>query len=115
MDSAVGTSWRGSPPRALQWRWLAPAPEVCDGRGDLTPARALRRPRRADPRALIGICLTLVALAGSCVWVGNNEARRCSSQRAITHRRHPLPGGPERGLCAHGRRAAPRRRCPRGG
>src|SRR6478672_10019783 len=42
----------------------------------LTPARALRRPRRADPRALIGICLTLVALAGSVsFWVGNNEAR----------------------------------------
>jgi len=29
----------------------------------LTPARALRRPRRADPRALIGVCVTLVALA----------------------------------------------------
>jgi Flp pilus assembly protein CpaB len=42
----------------------------------LTPARALRRPRRADPRALIGICLTLVALAGSVsFWVGNSEAR----------------------------------------
>ena len=42
----------------------------------LTPARALRRPRRADPRALIGICLTLIALAGSVsFWVGSSEAR----------------------------------------
>src|SRR5450631_1071893 len=28
----------------------------------LSPARALRRPRRADPRALIGVFLTLAAL-----------------------------------------------------
>jgi pilus assembly protein CpaB len=42
----------------------------------LTPARALRRPRRTDPRALIGVCLTLVALAGSIsFWVGSSEAR----------------------------------------
>jgi Flp pilus assembly protein CpaB len=42
----------------------------------LTPARALRRPRRADPRALIGIFLTLAALAGSVAfWVGASDAR----------------------------------------
>jgi Flp pilus assembly protein CpaB len=42
----------------------------------LTPARVLRRPRRADPRALIGVCLTLAALAGSVsFWVGSSEAR----------------------------------------
>ena len=42
----------------------------------LTPARALRRPRRADPRALIGAFLTLAALAGSIsFWVGSSEAR----------------------------------------
>jgi Flp pilus assembly protein CpaB len=42
----------------------------------LSPARALRRPRRADPRALIGIFLTLASLAGSIAfWVGASEAR----------------------------------------
>jgi Flp pilus assembly protein CpaB len=42
----------------------------------LTPARALRRPRRADPRALIGVCVTLVALAGSVAfWVTSSDAR----------------------------------------
>jgi Flp pilus assembly protein CpaB len=42
----------------------------------LTPARALRRPRRADPRALIGVFLTLAALAGSVAfWVGASDAR----------------------------------------
>src|SRR5437868_2718038 len=42
----------------------------------LTPARALRRPRRADPRALIGVFVTLAALAGSVsFWVGSSEAR----------------------------------------
>src|SRR5262245_29993915 len=42
----------------------------------LTPARALRKPRRADPRALIGVFLTLAALAGSVsFWVGSTEAR----------------------------------------
>jgi len=41
----------------------------------LTPTRALRRPRRADPRALIGVFLTLAALAGSVsFWVGSTEA-----------------------------------------
>jgi Flp pilus assembly protein CpaB len=42
----------------------------------LSPARALRRSRRADPRALIGFFLTLAALAGSVAfWVGNSDAR----------------------------------------
>ncbi len=42
----------------------------------LTPARALRRPRRADPRALIGVCVTLIALAGSVAfWVTSSDAR----------------------------------------
>src|SRR5881628_1760192 len=42
----------------------------------LTPARALRRPRRADPRALIGVFVTLAALAGSVAfWVGASDAR----------------------------------------
>lgn len=42
----------------------------------LTPARALRRPRRADPRALVGVFLTLAALAGSIAfWVGASDAR----------------------------------------
>jgi Flp pilus assembly protein CpaB len=42
----------------------------------LTPARALRRPRRTDPRALIGLFLTLAALAGSIsFWVTNSESR----------------------------------------
>src|SRR6266849_10157524 len=43
----------------------------------LTPVRAaLRRPRRADPRALIGVFLTLAALAGSVAfWVGSSDAR----------------------------------------
>ena len=42
----------------------------------LSPARALRRPRRADPRALIGIFLTLASRAGSIAfWVGASEAR----------------------------------------
>jgi Flp pilus assembly protein CpaB len=42
----------------------------------LSPARAIRRPRRADPRALVGICLTFVALAGSVAfWVGASDAR----------------------------------------
>jgi Flp pilus assembly protein CpaB len=42
----------------------------------LTPARALRRPRRADPRALVGLVLTLTALAGSVAfWVSASNAR----------------------------------------
>ena len=42
----------------------------------LTSVRAQRRPRRADPRALIGVFLTLAALAGSVAfWVGGSDAR----------------------------------------
>jgi pilus assembly protein CpaB len=42
----------------------------------LSSARALRRPTRADPRALVGIVLTLAALAGSVAfWVSASDAR----------------------------------------
>jgi len=42
----------------------------------LTPVRALRRPRSADPRALIGVFVTLAALAGSAAfWVSSSDAR----------------------------------------
>jgi pilus assembly protein CpaB len=42
----------------------------------LTSARAVRRPRRADPRAIVGIVLTLAALAGSVAfWVSATDAR----------------------------------------
>jgi Flp pilus assembly protein CpaB len=42
----------------------------------LTSARVVRRPRRADPRAIVGIVLTLAALAGSVAfWVSATDAR----------------------------------------
>src|ERR1700716_1544887 len=42
----------------------------------LNSARALRRPKRADPRALIGVFLTVAALAASVAfWVGASDAR----------------------------------------
>jgi Flp pilus assembly protein CpaB len=43
----------------------------------LTPVRTVfRRPRRADPRAIIGVFLTLAALAGSIAfWVASSDAR----------------------------------------
>jgi Flp pilus assembly protein CpaB len=42
----------------------------------LSTARVIRRPRRADPRALIGVFLTLAALAGSVAfWVSATDAR----------------------------------------
>jgi Flp pilus assembly protein CpaB len=54
----------------------------------LSPARARRRPRRADPRALIGICLTLAALAGSVAfWVSSSDAR------PVLIATHDLPAG----------------------
>src|SRR5438067_1115569 len=54
----------------------------------LSPARVLRRPRRADPRALIGICLTLAALAGSIAcWVNATDAR------PVLIAMHDLPAG----------------------
>jgi Flp pilus assembly protein CpaB len=41
----------------------------------LNSARALRR-RRTDPRALVGVCLTVAALAASVAfWVGASDAR----------------------------------------
>jgi len=40
------------------------------------PARALRRPRRLDVRALVGVLVTLVAFAGSLAyWTGSTSAR----------------------------------------
>jgi Flp pilus assembly protein CpaB len=42
----------------------------------LMSASAVRRPRRADPRALIGVFLTLAALAGSVTfWVSASDTR----------------------------------------
>ena len=42
----------------------------------LSSARALRRPRRADPRAIVGIFITLAALAASVAfWVGSSDTR----------------------------------------
>lgn len=42
----------------------------------LTSTRALRRPRRADPRAIVGIVITFVALAGSVAfWVSATDSR----------------------------------------
>jgi Flp pilus assembly protein CpaB len=54
----------------------------------LTSARAPRRPRRADPRALVGIVLTLTALAGSVAfWVSASDAR------PVLVAAHDLPPG----------------------
>jgi Flp pilus assembly protein CpaB len=54
----------------------------------LSPARALRRPRRADPRALVGVFLTLAALTGSVAfWVSSTDAR------PVLIAVHDLPAG----------------------
>jgi Flp pilus assembly protein CpaB len=54
----------------------------------LSPARALRRPRRTDPRAVVGIVLTLTALAGSVAfWVSSTDAR------PVLIATHDLPAG----------------------
>ena len=54
----------------------------------LSTARALRRPRRADPRALLGIFLTIAALAGSVTfWVSATESR------PVLIAVHDLPAG----------------------
>ncbi|HEX8969591.1 MAG TPA: Flp pilus assembly protein CpaB [Chloroflexota bacterium] len=54
----------------------------------LSSARALRRPRRADPRALIGVFLTLAALAGSVTfWVTATDTR------PVLIATHDLPAG----------------------
>jgi Flp pilus assembly protein CpaB len=51
-------------------------------------AHAFRRPRRADPRALIGIFLTLAALGGSVAfWVNATDSR------AVLIAAHDLPAG----------------------
>src|SRR5919199_6001773 len=42
----------------------------------LSPPRALRRPRRTDPRAIVGVFLTLAALGGSVAyWAGTSDTR----------------------------------------
>jgi Flp pilus assembly protein CpaB len=54
----------------------------------LTPVRALRRPRRADPRALVGVCITLAALAGSVAyWTSTSDSR------GVLVAAHDLPAG----------------------
>jgi Flp pilus assembly protein CpaB len=54
----------------------------------LSPARALRRPRRADPRAIVGVFLTLAALAGSVAfWVSATDAK------PVLIAVHDLPAG----------------------
>jgi Flp pilus assembly protein CpaB len=54
----------------------------------LSSTRALRRPRRADPRAIVGIVLTLAALAGSVAfWVTATDAR------PVLIATHDLPAG----------------------
>ena len=54
----------------------------------LSTAGALRRPRRADPRALVGIFLTLAALGGSVAfWVSATDSR------AVLIAAHDLPAG----------------------
>ncbi len=54
----------------------------------LSPARALRRPRRADPRAIVGVFLTLAALAASVAfWVSTTDAR------PVLIATHDLPAG----------------------
>src|SRR5262245_19086841 len=53
-----------------------------------SPRAALRRPRRADLRALVGVFLTLAALAGSVAfWVGASDAR------AVVIATRELPAG----------------------
>jgi Flp pilus assembly protein CpaB len=42
----------------------------------LSPVRALRRPRRADPRAIVGVFITLAALGGSVAyWTTTTDTR----------------------------------------
>jgi Flp pilus assembly protein CpaB len=54
----------------------------------LTSSRVVRRPRRADPRAIVGIVLTLAALAGSVAfWVSATDAR------PVLIATHDLPAG----------------------
>jgi Flp pilus assembly protein CpaB len=54
----------------------------------LSPARALRRPRRADPRAIVGIVITVATLAASVAfWVSTTDAR------PVLIATHDLPAG----------------------
>jgi pilus assembly protein CpaB len=54
----------------------------------LSTARALRRPRRADPRAIVGIFITLAALAASVAfWVSSSDTR------AVVVATRDLPAG----------------------
>src|SRR5579864_1820584 len=54
----------------------------------LSTARAFRRPRRADPRAIVGIFITLAALAASVAfWVSSSDTR------AVLVATHDLPAG----------------------
>ncbi len=54
----------------------------------LSTARALRRPRRADPRAIVGIFITLAALAASVAfWVSSSDTR------AVVIANRDLPAG----------------------
>lgn len=53
-----------------------------------TTAGAIRRPRRADPRAIVGVFLTLAALGGSVAfWVSATDSR------AVLVAAHDLPAG----------------------
>jgi Flp pilus assembly protein CpaB len=54
----------------------------------LSPARALRRPRRADPRAIVGVFITLAALGGSVAyWTTTSDTR------GVVIAAHDLPAG----------------------
>lgn len=54
----------------------------------VSTARALRRPRHADPRAIVGIFVTLAALAASVAfWVSSSDTR------AVLIATHDLPAG----------------------
>ena len=51
-------------------------------------ARSLRRPRRADPRAIVGVFLTLAALVGSVAFWGT-----ATDSRPVLIATHDLPAG----------------------
>src|ERR1051326_8531958 len=54
----------------------------------LSSTRTLRRPRRADPRAIVGLVLTLASLAGSVAfWVSATDTR------PVLIATHDLPAG----------------------
>src|SRR5215469_9554492 len=79
-ESTYGSAGPAPTPRRANAKPMAVA--------TLSPARALRRPRRADPRAFIGVFLTLAALAGSVAfWVSATDAR------PVLIAAHDLPAG----------------------